>query len=375
MKTFISLGLLVGMIVGAGMFALPYAVVEAGIFLGAIYFLLAFLVLTLLHLLYGEISYVVNQKHRLPGYVRYYFGDYVGRIATFSMMFGFFGALLAYGVLAGVFLGQFLGVVSSAKLSLLFFILASPILLLDIRRVADINLFFTIPLVFFIIVIGVIAYPHINFSNFSFAGGANRFLPYGIFLFAFSGAAAIPEMSEIFQRKNITLFRKTVFLGTFVPALLYLIFIIAVIGVSGVTTSKDAILGLAPFLGSSVIRFGAAIGFLAVFTSYLAIGLDLREMFHYDYKFGRVRAWMVVAFFPLLLFLFGVSDFISILSVVGGVAIGIDAILILFLALHIRNIHKPPFQFLPIGKLFPKFLMLLFVLGGIWQLVTSLGLL
>ena len=373
MRVFASLGLLIGMIVGAGMFALPYVIAQGGIFWGSIHFLLAFFVLTLLHLLYGEINYVTPQKHRLPGYARYYFGDYVGRIATFSMIFGFFGALLAYGVLAGIFLEQLLGIAEAAKLSLFFFIFASPILFLDIKKAGDVNLFFTIPLILFIIMFGVIAYPHINFSGFSFAGDTNWFLPYGIFLFAFSGAAAIPEISEIFQRKNASLFRKTIFLGTLIPAILYLIFIISVVGVSGFATSKDAISGLAPFLGSSAIRLGAAIGFFAVFTSYLALGLDLREMFHYDYRFGRMRAWMVVAFLPLFLFLFGVSDFISIIGTVGGVAIGIDAILILFLALHVRKTCKPPFRFLPIGRLFPRLLMLLFFLGSVWQLATSFG--
>ena len=30
----------------------------------------------------------------------------------------------------------------------------------------------------------------------------------------------------------------------------------------------------------------AIIGFLAVFTSYIVLGLDLRGMFHFDYKFA-----------------------------------------------------------------------------------------
>src|SRR3990167_2562386 len=65
-----SLGLLVGMIVGAGMFAIPYVVSRAGLLLGSIYLLLGVSVVAVLHTLYGEVVYVIKERHRLPGYAR-----------------------------------------------------------------------------------------------------------------------------------------------------------------------------------------------------------------------------------------------------------------------------------------------------------------
>ncbi|MFC1594879.1 aromatic amino acid transport family protein [Patescibacteria group bacterium] len=366
-----SYGLFVGVILGAGIFGLPYAVAQAGILWGCFHFVLAFLVMMLLHFMYAEITYAIKQRHRLPGYARLCLGEYYARFATFSLMFGIFGGLLIYGVLAGIFLEKLMGI-SSWYLTITFFIVTAPILLFDLKKIGGINFFLTVPLVFFIILLAGSAFSNVEPTSFKLFDNAKWFLPYGIFLFAFGGNAAIPEMSEIFHKKHIKEFRRTIFTGMLIPAALYIIFIISVVGVSGSATTEDALSGLSSILGNSIVVLGALIGFFAVLTSYLALGLDLRGMFHYDYNFGKIRAWLLVISVPIMLFLFGIDNFIQTLGIVGTVGIGINGSIILLLARHIRKKHKNTIAFLPIGGLIPV-LFIVFWTGLVWQLLSAFG--
>ncbi|OGZ41956.1 MAG: hypothetical protein A3C80_02290 [Candidatus Ryanbacteria bacterium RIFCSPHIGHO2_02_FULL_45_43] len=367
-----SLGLLVGMIVGAGMFAIPYVVSRAGLLLGSIYLLLGVSVVAVLHTLYGEVVYVIKERHRLPGYARLCLGAYAGGLATFSMVFGFFGTLLAYGLLMGIFLQQLMGFGSAAINSLLFFVAAPFFLLFDLERVGFINFILTIPLLLFVFLLGLVALPHIDFSDVPLINSAQWFLPYGVFLFSFSGAAAIPEIAEMLKKREGRLFEKIVFLGAIIPAVVYAVFMFAVVGVSGGATTSDAITGLKPFLGGNIVFLGALIGLLAVFTSYLALGLDLRNALSIDYKFGKARSWLLIFIVPLLLFIIGASNLIRVIGLVGGVMIGINGILILALARHIRKYYKHPKGFIPIGTVVPQVVMALFALGIVWQIFTAL---
>ena len=82
-KNFIlAFSTLAGTIIGVGMFGLPYVASRAGIVPMAINILLLSLVVTLLHLIYGEIILRTNGKHRIIVYAQIYFGSTVKFIAT-----------------------------------------------------------------------------------------------------------------------------------------------------------------------------------------------------------------------------------------------------------------------------------------------------
>ena len=40
------------------------------------------------------------------------------------------------------------------------------------------------------------------------------------------------------------------------------------------------------------MAIGSIIGFLAVFTSFIALAVDMKSMFRYDYKIPRFFAWL-----------------------------------------------------------------------------------
>ncbi|MBI4121417.1 MAG: hypothetical protein HY470_00460 [Candidatus Ryanbacteria bacterium] len=327
-----ALGWLVGMIVGAGMFALPYAVVRSGVFWGSVHFVLAASLVTAGHLLYGSVCYRINERHRLPGFVREYLGKTWYAVALVSRLFAYFGYQLAYGVLGGIFLMALFPDISPALFTVGFFVLTSPLLYLNLKAAGTINLWFTVPIIFFVLVLFVVALPSLQMAPSLPTPSANWFFPYGIFLFAFSGMSVIPDIVDLFGRKNPARFRKVVVLGTLIVAIIYILFIASMVALADGFVSEDAISSLSGWL----VPLGALLGLFAILTSYFALGIELRLTFEYDMHISRLLAWEAVVAVPLLLFLLGVSDFVAILSIVGAVGVGVEGVLVALLARSTR---------------------------------------
>ena len=328
-----ALGLLVGMIIGAGMFALPYAVAHVGIFWSLFHFALAAVLVTIFHLLYGRVLYHNHTNHRLPGYVRRYNGEAAYWVALSSRLFSYFGYLLAYGVLSGIFLSNIIPDITPAGMSILFFLAAAPLIAANLPQAGSINLFLTIPLVLFVVAIFIIVSPGIYAKNFSLpVADLPWFFPYGIFLFAFSGASIIPEIVEIFRVRDKKFFERSIVAGTIIVAIVYALFIVAVIGSVGAGVSQDALVSLRDVMGERLFMLGSLIGLLAIITSYIPLGFELRMTLEYDFGAHARAAWAMVASTPLILYLLGVNDFIMILGIVGALGVGIEGMFITMLA-------------------------------------------
>jgi len=366
-----GLGLLVGVIVGAGMFAIPYAVARAGLFWGSIHLVVTFLILTCIHLLYGAVITATPGKHRLPGYAKIHVGVWAGRLAFLSAFGGFYGALLVYGILGGAFLSQLAPAFSlgPAQGTFLFFAVAAGILLFDLKRIGTVNFVLTAILIMFVGYLALVAFPYMRLPALPGADTiAARFLPYGVFLFAFAGASAVPDVADIFRRQNSKLFRRILVVSTVIPLIIYGVFLITVLGVSGAATSPEAIFGLESVLGRQAVAVGSVVGLLAVFTSFLALGLDLKNIFRYDVGWHTSISWFLVVSVPALLFFFGISDFVRVIGFVGAGAIGIDGIIILLASLRVR--HGNSFHLI-----LPLVLMAALAVGVAFEFATLSGLL
>ena len=111
----LSIAILFGATTGAGLFAVPYVIARAGVITFLVYLPVLVGIQILLHLLFARLILSTKESHRLPGYVHVYAGKrYKNLVLIFSLVAAF-GTLLAYIVLGGVFLSDFLG--ASAGLS------------------------------------------------------------------------------------------------------------------------------------------------------------------------------------------------------------------------------------------------------------------
>ena len=117
---------LIGAIVGVGLFGIPYVSVKSGFWIGSAYIVVLALAVLLVHLLYGEIEERTEGRHRLTGYAERYLGKWGKWIVGATVFIGAYGALVAYLVIAGEFLDIVLpGVANPYMWTIVFWIVGS----------------------------------------------------------------------------------------------------------------------------------------------------------------------------------------------------------------------------------------------------------
>jgi len=369
---FYAIAVLVGMIVGAGVFGIPYVVAQAGLAVGLFYLVLLGGAVMLVHLFYGEVVLRTNQEHRLIGYAAKYLGDRAKKLATLTVLFEYYGSLLAYIIIGGNFLRIIFGrffVNNEVFWASIFFVAGAVLIFCGMKTVVKNELFLTGLLLLAMAVVLFSGLPQIDLANFKTGNFNKFFLPYGVILFSLAGSVAIPEVRRVMrgQEKKI---KKAIIWGTLIPIVLYVFFALVVVGVTGSGTTEEAIDGLAPYLGEWIVSLGAIFGVLAVFTSFLVLGLGLKEVFHDDYKMKKTAAFCLALLVPFLVYLAGFKSFIFIIGLLGALASGFDGILTILIYFKAKKAgdRQPEYQ-IKTGVFWGWLLVFLFSLGILYEFV------
>jgi tyrosine-specific transport protein len=330
---------LAGTMVGVGIFGIPFAFAKAGFWIGFLFLVAIGIVTLVLNYIYGEIVLRTHKPHQLVGYTKLYLGNFWKRVVFFSIILNTYAALLAYIIIAGEFLPNVLSSVMylpSNTFSLWFFAIASIFILFGVKTISVVELILGSLFAAVILLIFGFGVSEINLSNFSYSSPEYWFFPYGVLLFAFSGLSSIPIQREILANREGQL-KKSIFWAVAFVGVLYFIFGLTVLGISGESTTPDAISGLTDHLGGTIIFLGSVFGVLAVTTSYLMLGTALLEIFNLDYGLSKKISWLLVIFPPLILFLGGLRSFIDVISLAGGVAIGLEAFILIFVFMKAKT--------------------------------------
>jgi len=374
-RFFQALAILMGHIIGVGIFSLPFIAAQVGIWTMLFYFLVLGGVVVLFELLYGEAILRTKEKHRLPGYAYKYLGNWAKNLALFSSGLGLIMAILAYIIVGGNFLSSILIPIlggSSLLYIYIFFALGALLIFFGVKSIARVE---SILLVFFLAILVLVFYkgaPLINPSYLFIFDAKYLFLPYGAILFSLVGTSIIPEIREYLIEKPKDL-RKVIILATLFAALISLLFTILILGVTGSETTSEAIAGLKNYFGNGIVVLVLLFGILATFTSFLTCGLTLKKILWYDFKINKHISWAIACFSPLALFLLGLTDFIKIISLSGGTLLAISAILMILIYLKAKTKGDlEPAYSLNISKFFVYSLIIFFVIGAVAELIYSL---
>lgn len=370
----LALATIVGTTVGAGIFGIPYVITKAGLVAGFFNFVFIGGVVLLLHLLFGEVVLRTAAPHRLIGYAQFYLGSWGKILITVSTIVGLVGALLAYIVIGGDFLHTVFSswwTLPQAYWSLLFWSTLSVFIFLGIKFIAPLELAMNAIFIGIILFIFLIALPKIDFQNAVLFSAPNVFLPYGVLLFAFAGWLAIPEaVSVLGSGEEKSRLKNIIIWSALLVMVLYFIFSLAVVGVSGRNTSPDALSGLIPFLGHNIIVLGAIFGVVAVAASFLVLGNYFKNALRYDYGVPSSLAAAFATGLPLIFFLVGFREFIATIGLVGvviGVLEGITIILIFWRAKELGD--REPEYALNVPKVVLYLLGALFIVGALTYFV------
>lgn len=372
-KFLLALAVLIGMIVGAGIFGIPFVISKSGIIPGLFYFLILGGAILLLHLFFGEVVLRTKEKHRLIGYSQKYLGNWGKILITISTIIGITGTLLAYIIIGGEFLkiifSPFLNL-SSFHFSLIFWAILIYFIFKGIKLIAPAEIFTN--LAFFIIIFVVFCFllPKFNIQNFSLINSKYIFLPYGVIMFSLMGFVAIPEIADVLKTsEERKYFKKIIITASAIAIILYLLFSLGVVGVSGKDTSSEALSGLSPFLSRKIIILGALFGAITIADSFLIICLYFKNSLIYDYHFPKILASFSSVGLPLILFLIGFRGFIETIGFVGTILGVIEGIVILLIFTKVKKLGDRESEYsLKVPSFFLYFLIVVFILGAISQI-------
>lgn len=372
---FYAVATLIGTIIGVGIFGLPYAFVRAGFFVGLVQLAILGVAIILVQLMFGEIILRTKEKHNLPGYIDKYLGKRWETMISVSVLIGIFGSMVAYVLVGGTFLKLFfnhfglLSVAPENTFFIIFWLFLTSFILFGLKIIEMIEFGMTVLLLVAVSAIFIFSFPHLNVSNLLIFNGMDFFLPYGVILFALSGSVAITEVREILvgQEKKI---KPAIILGALVAIIVYALFVFIVVGVTGASTTEEAMTGLNNIVGGPIYALGIIFGILAIATSYITLGYYLYETFLYDFGINRNLSHVMIAIIPITFVLFGWRNFIGIIGFLGAVMGGFESIAMILAYLKAKkNGDRTPEYSLKISHFVYYFLISVFALGIIYTAV------
>jgi len=374
-----AIAVLIGTIIGAGVFTLPYVAVHSGLATTLIWLIIVSFIITYLHLAFGEIVLRTKKDFRLPGYVGHYLNSSAKKLILLITFFTFSFSLLIYLLLGSQFLKVILNSVwtnfsfPQGFLVLFLWLLLSSVVLSKNKRLSRINFYLSFALLFLFFIIIIFALPHFQTENinlFNFTNHWGWLIPYGVLFFALNGMVAVPEAIKVLEARGgkKEKLKKIIIIGTLIPALCYLAFIFAVVGASGSFTTLEAIEGLKGVLGNSIILLGAMLGFLAVSTSYLIFASYIKNSFINDFKWSRFISYFLVIVGPLLLYCLHLENLVKLISFMGGMLGGLEGVMLILVLRKAKQQGEiePPYQ-VPLNKILVAIFITALVIGALCQ--------
>ena len=339
---FKAVAVMVGYIIGVGMFGLPFLVSQTGILPFAVFAVIFGPVQYLLHLIYANIILVTKGYHRMPGHAYKYLG-HKGKIVVFiAKMIGNYGALLAYIIITGIFLHQLLNPIfggSEFMYATILFLIEALVIYFGIGIIARAELVMTILLLLVVAIIGWKGWGVLDTSNYSFVHWRYFLLPYGAILFSFDGSGSLPIVAKLLH-KNASAMKSVVRVGTILSIVVVIGFTLIIVGMSGALTTPDALVGMSQVIGDGVILLALVFGLLTMITSFFGVAESVRETLSWDFNVNRKLAWVLAVFGPYLLYLFGFKNLIEVISLAGAVAGGLCAIIMIIIFKRLQKMNK-----------------------------------
>jgi tyrosine-specific transport protein len=367
-RLFEAIATLVGCMIGAGILGIPYVVAKAGFITGLVNIIVLGIIFLFIHLYLGEIVLRTKGKHQLTGYAEKYTGKIGKHFMFISMIVGIYGAIVAYIMGGGEALASITGL-DVLLCSVIFFGILSWLVYIGLKAIEESEAF-AMPLVLVLVaIIFLFAIVKLNPSHLSEFSFSKLLMPYGVVLFAFIGTSAIPEMGEelVNYKKDM---KKAIIIGSSIPIIVYLFFALSVVGVLGKAAHEIGALGLTAILGEKMAFLGAIFALLTMSTSFLALGLALKELFWYDYGLRKNTSWLLACFVPFILFILiklaNLASFTKILDLAGVITGAIVGILVVLMVINAKkkSERKPEYS-IPINKAVAFVLIIIFILGAI----------
>lgn len=365
--------------IGVGMLALPVATGPGGFWPSIIIYFLCWAFMLCTGLLLLEVcswmppeSNLITMANRLLGRA--------GKIICWLVYLFLFETVMIAHVAGG---GSITSEIFSGGLglipSMIFYVLLfSPIVYMGTKIVDRINLLMfsgvIITYLFFIIV----SYNHVDIKKLDTANWSKAWLAIPILFTSFTYQVIVPTLVT-YMKRDFRKVRKTIFFGTTIPLLVYVIWQVLILGIipiegpngliEAAAKGENAVTPLKHFVGNPiVVNIGKAFGFFAMTASYIALALAFLDFLADGLgvkKVGMKKFVLCLAVFipPLIISMTNPGIFLSALGYAGGIScailFGLFPPLMVWIGRYKKG-HTKGRQ-IPGGRLFLLILILLMV--------------
>ncbi len=338
----LPVGILSGAIIGAGVFSLPYVLHPFGTLFAGVYLGVLGLVFAVVHLLYADLALRTPGNLNFVGIARHYLGVPGLWLTLLTGVLQMFFVLLVYLVLAQSFVPLVAHAFSPAAGMLIFWLLGSSAIFLSLRRFAAVECVITAGMVAifgFIFWLGLSSggAPFVSSAPFSYG---IALLAIGPVLFSLSGRVAVAEVVAYFRRDSASDIRRSVVFGTLLPAICYFLFVVAVWALSPVV-SVDAVSGLRGAVSSGTLVVIGVLGLLSLWSSYIVVGLNVKNILRDDLHFPTWIAGALVVALPPALYALGFTNFLGLIGFIGSTFLAAEGALIIYLWQRANRVTRP----------------------------------
>lgn len=346
----LPVGLLSGTIIGAGIFSLPYVFSKSGILIGFFYLVIGAAAYVLMHLMYADIILRTKEEKRFVGYTREYLGNWAFAFSILMTVVEMIFVLTIYLVLSVSFFNLITSFGVDLEKLLIFWFLGSMGIFLSLKKLATLEFWITggiAAIIFLIFGIGAAKFSGMNFFELSLQP-SDWLLPLAPVLFALSGRVAIPSLVNYFKGAegridvfSIGKLKQAIVWGTVFPALVYGLFVLGVVGATA-NVSHDAVSGLVGQVSPNIILSIGVLGLLSLFSSYIVVGLDVKNILAFDLKFPKTLIFLAIVFGPLIPYFLGFNNFIDLVSFAGGIFLALEGLFVVFMWIAAGRRAMPP---------------------------------
>lgn len=335
---------MLGAIIGAGVFAVPYAFKMMGVFAGSLVFWGIVAVLLLTHVLYADVilSDPGMRQTRLYRQVRQVLGEWPGYLALITHPLSLIGACLAYLMLGGTFLATLssaVGVLGNPLAWQLVFWLGGAIaVFFGVKTVSKVQSSMGWVLVALLLLSILMIAPAMNVSLLVTAHWEGILGMTGVLVFALSGFQIIPEIAEICGRQRRRVMQSIVF-GTLIAASLEWLFGVSAYAAIG-NTLMPGVQDLTRAYPFALYWLLPAVGFVSVATAFVSMAQELKSVFHLDFQIPEHIGWFLALSAPLAMLVLVQQDFMQTVGFVGAVFGSLNGMLISAMAIALMRQKK-----------------------------------
>ena len=302
--------IIVGTMIGAGILALPIITAKLGFLVGSLLIIIVWTIMTYTAVIISDISCSMPYGSSFKTIAEKYLGKTGGIVATISFLLLMYFISTAYISAAASSLSTTFPDISENISSLVFVAIFGSIVVLGTRFVDYANRFFISLKIVVLMILCVVFNKYIEIPNLLASPvslGASLLISIPVFTTSFTSHIIVPALSD-YLGKNARDMKKIIIIGSIIPLILYIIWIVTILGVlplHGPVSFMGSIFNHIPVdqanIGDILTTLGQKVRtpttdmvlhiftYVAIMTSFLSVNLSL---FHFNidtYNLDRLK--------------------------------------------------------------------------------------